>query len=1025
MSVSPTAWDFGNVGVSGAVKTVTLTNNGSAPLSVSNVSITGQFSQTNTCSAPLAVSASCTFTVNFLPTTTGPAAGTLTINDNATGSPHTVTLSGNGQIPIVTLAPTSLTFSATPVGQTSAAQTVVLTNTGNVDLTITGITMPGVNTGDFAQTNTCGPLPATVLAGRNCAFSVTFKPTAEGTRLAFVTIDDDASNTPQSIALSGTGVLAPIVGLSPTILAFGSQGATGPSQTVTLANNGSAPLTISGVGITGQFSISSNTCVAPVAAGGNCAIDVKFAPTTPGTASGTLTITDNAAGSPHTVTLSGNGQIPIVTLAPTSLTFSATPVGQTSAAQTVVLTNTGNVDLTIAGITMTGVNTGDFAQTNTCGPLPATVLAGRNCAFSVTFKPTAAGTRLAFVSITDNAPGSPQTIGLTGTGLAAPAVTLAPTSLTFASQPVTTPPIPSSPQTVVLTNTGTATLNFTGSGITISGVNASNFAQTNTCLLPVPSLAAGASCAISVTFTPSAAGTRLAAVTISDDAGNSPQSIALTGTGVIAPAVTLSTHNLTFPDTPVGTTSASQPVTLTNSGSADLEISSIVMTGDFAKSDHCLTTMPPGTSCIIDVTFKPTAVGNRYGAMTINDNAGDSPQTVLLSGNGLAAPSVSLVPAALTFGDQTVNTTSGVQTVTLTNTGAAPLTIASISVGLPGANASDFAQTNNCPPSLAAGATCTISATFRPTAAGMRAASISIVDDAQDSPQIVSMSGNGTLPPGVGLVPTSLTFAEQAIGTTSDPQTVTLTNTGAGTLNFLGSPFITITGPNPSDFIVSNTCLSTLAPGLTCTITVTFRPTASGNRLAAVSIADNAPGSPQGVPLFGGGSTVAGDYTLSVDPTAVSIFAGSTANVALTLTSVAGFTGNVKLSCTGAPRQAVCVVNPATATPPATVAVSIQTTARVQAPPGSSPILPPSMTGLRWLSWAFALVMMATILAARRRRALLVFGVLMLFALLWTACGGGGQYGVPNGTPAGTYTLTITGVSGSSSKTTTVTLTVN
>lgn len=288
------------------------------------------------------------------------------------------------------------------------------------------------------------------------------------------------------------------------------------------------------------------------------------------------------------------------------------------------------------------------------------------------------------------------------------------------------------------------------------------------------------------------------------------------------------------------------------------------------------------------------------------------------------------------------------------------------------------------------------------------------------------LSGNGTLPPGVGLVPTSLTFANQSIGSTSPPQTVTLTNTGGGTLHI---SLIERIGDNKGDFNVLNNCPGALAPGLTCTITVTFTPSASGNRLAAVSITDDAPGSPQGVPLFGGGSSVAGDYTLAVDPTAATVFAGSTANVALTVTPVAGFTGKVTLGCSGAPRQAVCVLTPASVTldgvNPATVAVSIQTTARVQAPPGSNPILPPSMTGLRWLSWAFALAMMATILAARRRRALLVFGVLMLFALLWTACGGGGQYGVPNGTPAGTYTLTITGVSGSSSKTTTVTLTVN
>jgi hypothetical protein len=638
------------------------------------------------------------------------------------------------------------------------------------------------------------------------------------------------------------------------------------------------------------------------------------------------------------------------------------------------------------------------------------------------------------VTINDDAGDSPQTIGLAGTGLAAPVVSLTPSSLTFAAQPVTTPPTPSSPQTVVLSNTGSAPLNIPANGIAITGPNILDFElqPPNTCgVTPATggSVLAGASCAISVTFSPTAEGTRLAAVTITDDAGNSPQTIALTGTGVIAPAVTLVPDNLTFADRPVGTTSAAQTVTLTNSGSAPLLISSIGTTGDFTKSDHCGASVAAGGSCTIDITFTPTAVGNRYGTLAVTDNAANSPQTVLLAGNGLAAPSVSLVPVALSFGDQIVNTTSAEQTITLTNTGAAPLTITSISVGLPGANASDFAQTNNCPPSLAAGGTCIIRVTFRPTAAGMRAASISIVDDAQDSPQIVSMSGTGTLPPGVGLNPTSLTFAEQAIGTTSDPQTVTLTNTGAGTLNFLGSPFITITGPNLSDFNVSNTCSSTLAPGLTCTITVTFRPTASGNRLAAVSIADNAPGSPQSIPLFGGGSSVAGDFSISVDPKTATVFAGSTASFNLIVTPLNGFNAKVNLTCTGAPRGGGCTVSPASVTPdgtnPSTATVSVTTAARVLVPPASGPSGPAPRTPMHWLPWIFAALLMASVSLSGRRRALLVLGVMMLFVLLWSACAGGGEVGVPRGTPAGTYNLTITAVSGSTTKTTAVSLTVN
>src|SRR5262249_20781181 len=153
------------------------------------------------------------------------------------------------------------------------------------------------------------------------------------------------------------------------------------------------------------------------------------------------------------------------------------------------------------------------------------------------------------------------------------------------------------------------------------------------------------------------------------------------------------------------------------------------------------------------------------------------------SGTG-TTPAITLNPVSLAFGDQLLGTTSPTRNVTLTNSGVAPLVISSI--GIAGANSGDFAQLNNCPLSpniLAAGASCTISVTFTPTAAGARTANVTLSSNAPGSPHSVPLSGNGVTPtPAVTLSPTSLTFAARNVGTTSPAQNVTLSNTGTGQL---------------------------------------------------------------------------------------------------------------------------------------------------------------------------------------------------------------------------------------------------
>jgi hypothetical protein len=218
VSLSPTSLSFGNqqVNTTSAPRTVTLTNTGDADLTGISIGLSGHhsadYAQSNTCPSTLAAKAHCFIIVTFTPSTTGSRSASVTIMNNAPHNPQTVALSGSGtttSAPVVSLSPTSLSFGNQQVNATSTVRTVTLTNTGNADLVIQGIELGGSNSGDFGQQNTC---PSTLAAQAHCTLSVNFTPSAEGSRSASLTISDNASGNPQSVALSGTGV----VGMPPT-----------------------------------------------------------------------------------------------------------------------------------------------------------------------------------------------------------------------------------------------------------------------------------------------------------------------------------------------------------------------------------------------------------------------------------------------------------------------------------------------------------------------------------------------------------------------------------------------------------------------------------------------------------------------------------------------------------------------------------------------------------------------------------------------------------------------------------------
>jgi FG-GAP-like repeat/HYDIN/CFA65/VesB-like, Ig-like domain/Cep192 domain 4 len=328
------------------------------------------------------------------------------------------------------------------------------------------------------------------------------------------------------------------------------------------------------------------------------------------------------------------------------------------------------------------------------------------------------------------------------------------------------------------------------------------------------------------------------------DIGDASQYFSTASLLIQIPSVNLSPTSLSFPNQVVGTSSSAQTVVLTNASNTPLTISSITITGTnanaFVQSNTCPATLNAGGNCTISVTYVPPLVESDTATLTVKDSGAPGTQTVALSGNSIG-PVVALSSTGLNFGKQVVGTVSGPQTVILANTGTIPLTITSLAAN------GNFSQTNTCGASVAVGGSCSMTVRFNPAVIGNRMGSVTIKDNAGPPTQIITLFGVGT---DVSLSTTSLVFPPQKVGTTRPPSNVRLTNVGGTTLTFSG---FAISGPSATDFAQTNNCGSSLAAGRSCTIAVTFTPTATGSRNASLDISDNGGGSPQKVMLTGTG----------------------------------------------------------------------------------------------------------------------------------------------------------------------------
>jgi hypothetical protein len=577
---------------------------------------------------------------------------------------------------------------------------------------------------------------------------------------------------------------------------------------------------------------------------------------------------------------------------------------------------------------------------------------------------------------------------LTASNSAAPAITLGVASLTFPAQAVGTI---SSAQAITVTNSGTA-------GLTISQiVTTGDFGETDNC---VGAVAIGSSCTVQVTFLPAATGTRTGMVTIYGNVAGGQAIAVLTGTGTAAAAIVLEPIAVTFAGTDVGSVSASQNITISNTGGVTATLQTPVVAGDFQiAANTCGLTLAAGVGCTVAIGFKPTASGTRAGSLTITDSAGT--QTAALSGLGVLPATDSLTPGALTFGAQQLNTSSAAQAVTLTNSGDAALVLIAAQV-----TSGNFTVVNGCGNSLNGHSSCSMLVAFDPAVVGPGMGVLTVTDEYRA--QTVALTGTGVAPAGVSLSPVStMTFAATGVGLDAASQTVTLTNNG-GVLLVIQS--IAESG----DFSVvpgSNTCGISLAAGASCSLQITFVPTAAGPRTGTLTMVDSAASSPQSLQLTGTGV----DFSLAANgSTAQSITAGGEAVYPLLLSSLASLSGTVTFACAGVPAYSTCLVNPATGalggseTISVTVATDVALMRPVERPGTHHPAA--------WLAALLPLGLLGLVRARRRTCLTAVAGCVMMLAgcqasrlIPLTDTTGSGSSTTP--TPSGTYNLTVSGMS--------------
>src|SRR3989454_1115898 len=414
LAASQSPLDFGNVSTgTNKTKTITLTNSGSASIRLSRAHVSGSgFSMTGLrFPLKLGPGQKTTFSVVFAPVSTGSVTGSVSLVSNALHSPTTIALSGTGVQPLqpqLSVIPPSASFGNVGVGNRNT-YAFTLTNSGSASVTVSQahVSGSGLSVGGLS-------LPLTLTPGQKTAFSVVFAPASRGNITGSVSLVSNAMNSPTTIALSGIGVqpLQPQISVTPPSASFGNVGVgTRNSYAFTLTNSGSAIVTVSHANVSGiGLSVGGLSLPLTLTPGQKTTFSVVFAPASTGNITGSVSLVSNAPNSPTMIAMTGTAVQPQLSVVPPSASFGDVAVG-TRNSQTITLINSGTGNVTISQATPSG---NGFSITGLTFPL--TLSAGQRTSFNVAFAPTSAGSVTGSLSLVSDAPNSPSTIALSGTG---------------------------------------------------------------------------------------------------------------------------------------------------------------------------------------------------------------------------------------------------------------------------------------------------------------------------------------------------------------------------------------------------------------------------------------------------------------------------------------------------------------------------------------------------------------------------------------------------------------------------------
>jgi hypothetical protein len=1005
----------------------------------------------------------CWVGVQFTPLATGLISGTLTLTSSATGSPYVLSLTGNG-LPLTGLLMTPVVqdFGPVPINSTSTTELFAVTNLVAGGSSIT-VATPAV-TGDFSVSNAVSggvPCGGTLAYTATCFVQIVFAPSAAGSRTGTLTVQ--AGSSTATAALTGYGSADPGLALTPNALVFNNvPGSSSTQQTVTLLNTSTTAELVGTVSATttssGATSFSASGCNnATLNAGATCAISVTFTPAT-ASAAGTLTIpvTSTVGGAPvltnYTVPLTGayTTEDEGLEIVADDAEYGPQATGAAGVTRQFTIDN-----LTAKQLSLAIALPRQFVLSGA----PCSGLApNASCNFSVAFLPLdngdLTGTLFATGTPTD---GSATLDGLSyveGYGIGGG--TLSVTGGLQSGEVLSFGQVPSGQpvqKTLTLMNSSSSAT------LTIRRITSGwPFLSTTTC---GTTLAPAGYCTVTLTYTPInqvASGsnppvstTDSGELVIESDAASSPDLIDLTGRSTpfytssptnVAPLATItpSQSSLTFAGTMVGNVSAPQTVTLDNTGTATLIINNILTSPDYTVSTSNCATIVPGASCTLTVTFTPQSStqqgsgnGQRVSAIEVSSNASASLE--FISVVGVSSPSsLTIAQSSLNFGTVLVGANSNLP-LQLTNTGTSAITfgVLSASTTLNAAAGSYTVALGNCPQPgqlLPVNTNCTLQVGFAPTQSGTLAGTLSIASSASTLPLVVALTGVG-VQSHMQILPASLGFGPIAVGS---PASLPLMLSNSGTAPIAGVA-LSATG----DYAVTVPCaVSTLAPGGSCGVTVTFTPTKTGTDNGTLTVTSSDATSPDAVPLTGTGF-VNGTFTLSVNggtSASATVASGTPASYNLTVTPGNSFSGTVVLNCTpiAAAQYATCSLLPSSVTLSGAAQNAVATLNTVTEVSSNSHPATPGGRGRSIGGTALCLLFPALVFTWKARTsrhkawrrdgpiAWAIFAAIMLLSA--SGCGSSSTNSNLRFTPAGTYQYQVTAssVSGAVQITQTVTL---